>query len=254
MSSPSRSISTLGKWILAFLAGFGLFLISGYAYAQSVNFNLGDGPTSTAKIVQLVLLVTVLGLAPSILVMATSFTRIIVVLSFLRSAMGVQQTPPNIVLISLALFLTLFIMQPVFQEAWDNGIKPLTDNQITEEAAFDKTVAPFHAFMLSHTREKDLKLFIDLGKIDKIAEPKDTPLRVLVPAFMITELRRAFEIGFLLFLPFLIIDMVVASILMSMGMMMLPPPTISLPFKIIFFVLVDGWYLVAGSLIQSYGT
>jgi flagellar biosynthesis protein FliP len=234
-----------------------VFLLVCYAspaFAQSVNIDLGgSGPSATARLVQMVLLITVLSLAPSILVMVTSFTRIVVVLSFLRSAMGVPQTPPNVVLISLALFLTLFIMQPVFMQAWDNGVQPLMDNRIDEKVAFEKTLEPFHAFMLKHTREKDLQLFMDLGKVTDVKEAKDTPLRVLIPSFMISELRRAFEIGFLLFLPFLIIDMVIASILMSMGMMMLPPPTISLPFKIIFFVLVDGWYLVAGSLVQSYG-
>ncbi len=237
-----------------------------HALAQSVNIDLGQGPTTTAKLVQLILLVTVLSLAPSILVMVTSFTRIVVVLSFLRSAIGVQQTPPNVVLISLALFLTMFIMQPTFEQAWETGVHPLMNNEIDEETSFDRTVEPFHDFMIKHTRQKDIDLFVELGKIDikksaakpnaKGEQPTDQdliPLRALIPAFMISELRRAFEIGFLLFLPFLIIDMVIASILMSMGMMMLPPSVISLPFKIIFFVLVDGWYLICGSLIQSYG-
>jgi len=179
-----------------------------------------------------------------------------------RQAIGVQQTPPNIVLISLALFLTFFVMQPVLERSWDEGVKPLMNNEIDEQTSFTRSVEPFHEFMLKHTREKDLSLFMAMAKIEapdkkegkKIAETvQEVPLRALVPAFMISELRRAFEIGFLVFLPFLIIDMVIASLLMSMGMMMLPPTVISLPFKIIFFVLVDGWYLISGSLVQSYG-
>lgn len=226
-------------------------------WAQSITIDTGGGEgggSTTARIVQLMLLLTVLSLAPSILVMVTCFTRIIVVFGFMRNAMGTQSSPPNIVLISLALFTTLFVMQPVFEKAWQDGVNPYMDSKIEDKLAFDKTIAPFHAFMLRHTREKDLQLFIDLGKIPAPKEAKDTPLRAVIPAFMISELRRAFEIGFLLYLPFLIIDMVIASILMSMGMMMLPPTQISLPFKIIFFVMVDGWYLVVGSLIQSYGT
>jgi len=226
-------------------------LAAGPAAAQTLSLDLGEGST-TDVIIQLVALITVLSLAPSILVMVTSFTRIVVVLSLLRTALGVQQTPPNNVLISLALFLTAFIMAPVVQQAWEDGLEPLINNRIDEGEAFTRTVAPFREFMLFHVREQDLQLFVDIGEVDAVA-PDDVPLHVLIPAFMISELRRAFEIGFLLFLPFLIIDMVVASILMSMGMMMLPPIMISLPFKIIFFVLVDGWYLVAGSLVQSYG-
>ena len=260
------------------LAAF-LLLVPALAFAQTINFDLGQGPTTTTRLVQIMLLVTVLSLAPSILVMVTSFTRIVIVLSFLRTALGTQQTPPNVVLISLALFLTMFIMQPTFDKAWETGIRPLMTNQIDEETSFTRTIEPFQEFMLKHTREKDLGLFVEMSKIgqdekktdekkvdttkpknitDKKTEAKtelhdDVPIRALIPAFMISELRRAFEIGFLLFLPFLIIDMVVASLLMSMGMMMLPPSLISLPFKIIFFVLVDGWYLVCGSLVQSYG-
>ncbi len=232
-----------------------LLLLMPPAMAQTLTVDLGaDGGTSTSRIVQLVVLMTVLSLAPAILVCVTSFTRIIVVLSFLRNALGTQQTPPNVVLISLALFLTGFVMAPTLQAAYDSGIEPLIQEKIGEQEAITRTLVPLHAFMIDHTRSQDLRLFADIAKIDTVADPKDTPIRILVPAFMISELRRAFEIGFLLFLPFLIIDMVVASILMSMGMMMLPPVTISLPFKIIFFVLVDGWYLVAGSLVQSFGS
>ena len=186
--------------------------------------------------------------------MTTSFTRIVVVLSFLRSALGLQQTPPNAVLIGLALFLTGFVMAPTLERMYSDGISPLIANQITEEQAFEKSAAPLKTFMLRQVREHDLTLFMDAAKAPAVATPDETPLKVLIPAFMISELRRAFEIGFLLYIPFLIIDMVVASILMSMGMMMLPPVIISLPFKLIFFVLVDGWYLVAGSLVQSFGT
>ena len=226
------------------------------AAAQMLQFDLGDeADGSTAnRLIQLVALVTILSLAPSILVMFTSFTRIVVVLSFLRSALGIQQTPPNSVLISLALFLTAFIMMPTLQTIYDQAIEPMVAEDIDEMEALDKATGPVRGFMLDHVREQDLQLFLDMAKTGPIATPEDTPMRALIPAFMISELRRAFEIGFLLFMPFIIIDMVVASVLMSMGMMMLPPIMISLPFKLIFFVLVDGWYLVAGSLVQSYGT
>jgi flagellar biosynthetic protein FliP len=224
------------------------------AAAQSVNIDLGaqDGQF-TSRTLQLVALITVLSLAPSILMVVTSFTRIVVVLSLLRTAIGAAQTPPNTVLVGLALFLTAFIMAPTFEKAYTDGIAPMMANEIDETQAFTRTVAPFKDFMLAHTRDKDLAQFFDIAKTTPPAERADTPLQVLVPAFMISELRRAFEIGFLLFVPFLVIDLVVSSILMGMGMMMLPPNTISLPFKLIFFVLVDGWSLVAGSLVQSFG-
>ncbi len=239
---------------IGWTAPFLLILSSAPAMAQSLTLDMGDGGSSTGHIVQLLMLLTVLSLAPAILITVTSFTRIVVVLSFLRNALGTQSTPPNIVMVSLALFLTGFVMTPTLQKSYDNGIAPLMADQITEQQAFDRTAAPIHDFMMSHVRAQDLDLFAGMAKVDvKTEAAKDVPLRVIVPAFMISELRRAFEIGFLLFLPFLIIDIVVASILMSMGMMMLPPVTISLPFKLIFFVLVDGWYLVAGSLVQSFG-
>lgn len=224
------------------------------AAAQSVTFNLGNTPTGgmTGRIVQIIALMTVLSLAPGILMMVTSFTRIVIVLSLLRSALGTATSPPNTVLVSLALFLTAFVMAPTFQKAYDTAVAPLVAEQINEQEAFTRVQVPFKDFMLSQVREKDLRLFMDLANIDQVATPQDTPLQVLIPAFMVGELRRAFEIGFLLFVPFLIIDMVVASILMSMGMMMLPPVMIALPFKLIFFVLVDGWYLVAGSLVRSF--
>ncbi|MEC7302807.1 MAG: flagellar type III secretion system pore protein FliP [Pseudomonadota bacterium] len=221
--------------------------------AQSFNLDFGEGGSSTARIVQLVVLLTIISLAPSILVMVTSFARIVIVLSLLRTALGTQGAPPNSVMVSLALFMTFFIMQPTLETAYDQGVAPLIEEQITEEQAFDRTMAPVKGFMLRHVREKDIDLFRQMANVGNIENQADTPLRVLVPAFMISELKRAFEIGFLIFIPFLIIDMVVASVLMSMGMMMLPPVMISLPFKLIFFVLVDGWYLVVGSLVQSFG-
>ena len=240
-------------WLFG-LAGAAYFLVgSTPAFAQSVNLDFGEGGSSTARIVQLVVLLTVITLAPSILVMVTSFARIVIVLSLLRTALGTQGAPPNSVMVSLALFLTFFIMQPTLEMAYDQGVVPLIEEQITEEQAFDRTIAPIKGFMLRHVREKDIDLFRQIANVGNIENPADTPLRVLVPAFMISELKRAFEIGFLIFIPFLIIDMVVASVLMSMGMMMLPPVMISLLFKLIFFVLVDGWYLVVGSLVQSFG-
>jgi len=223
------------------------------ATAQDISVTFGQGGGVTERVLQLVALLTVLSLAPSILVMVTSFTRIVVVLSLLRTALGTATAPPNAVIISLAMFLTAFVMWPTFTTAYDAGIRPLVANEITPEQAFERASDPFRAFMQKNVREKDLKLFQDLSGQPVPDKPEDMSLRVLVPSFMISELKRAFEIGFLLFLPFLIIDLVVASVLMSMGMMMLPPVVVSLPFKLIFFVLVDGWSLVAGSLIQSYG-
>ena len=223
------------------------------AGAQDVSINFGQGTGLTERVIQMIALLTVLSLAPSILVMVTSFTRIVVVLSLLRTALGTATAPPNTVLVSLALFLTAFVMGPAFERAYDIGIKPLINNEITTQQAFERSSEPLRAFMLKNVREKDLTLFVDMSREARPDKPEDLSLRVLVPAFMISELKRAFEIGFLLFLPFLIIDLVVASVLMSMGMMMLPPVVVSLPFKLIFFVLVDGWSLVAGSLVQSYG-
>ncbi|ODT68229.1 MAG: flagellar biosynthetic protein FliP [Pelagibacterium sp. SCN 63-23] len=241
------------KRLLPWLAGFGLLLaFSAQAYAQNLSIDFGDETTLTERAVQLIGLITLLSLAPSILVMVTSFTRIVVVLSLLRTAIGLQTAPPNSVMVSLALFLTLFIMQPTLQQAYDQGIAPLMAGQIEFAEAFEAGAAPIHEFMRANVRDKDLALFYDLTEAEPPAEPEAIPLQLLVPAFMISELRRAFEIGFLLFLPFVVIDMVVASVLMSMGMMMLPPVVISLPFKLIFFVLVDGWYLVAGSLVRSF--
>ncbi len=223
------------------------------AMAQALTLDLGDGGGSTTgRIIQTLAVMTVISLAPSILMMVTSFTRIVIVLSLLRNALGVPQSPPNSVMVALAVFLTGFIMQPTLEQAYNQGLRPLIAEEITETQALDRTIEPLHGFMIRHVREKDLRLFFDLARVEPPAAAAQTPLRVLIPAFMISELRRAFEIGFLLFIPFLVIDMVVASILMAMGMMMLPPVIISLPFKLIFFVLVDGWYLVAGSLVRSF--
>ncbi len=223
------------------------------AFAQDISVDFSDQNTLTERAVQLIGLITILSLAPSILVMVTSFTRIVVVLSLLRTAIGLQTAPPNSVMISLALFLTAFVMAPTLQQSYDDGIQPVISGQLQLEEAFPLAAAPVHAFMRQHVRDKDVQLFLDLTEGDIPQNPEDLELTILVPAFMISELRRAFEIGFLLFVPFIVIDMVVASVLMSMGMMMLPPIVISLPFKLIFFVLVDGWHLVAGSLIRSFG-
>ena len=225
--------------------------------AQDISINLGQGAAGgglNERIIQLIALLTVLSLAPSILVMMTSFTRIVVVLSLLRTALGTATSPPNSVVISLALFLTAFVMGPVLTRVYDVGVKPLVANEINVNQAFERaigTVARLHGE--ERPREGSAIVRRHVGR-DQPQKPEDLSMRMLIPAFMISELKRAFEIGFLLFLPFLIIDLVVASVLMSMGMMMLPPVVVSLPFKLIFFVLVDGWTLVAGSLIQSYGT
>ncbi len=246
-----------GKLSLALIAGAAALLLAGPAFAQSFTLDLGatdaTGPNSTTgRIVQLLLLMTVLSIAPAILMMVTSFTRIVIVLSILRRALGTNTTPPNVVMMSLAIFITAFVMMPTFQASWDTGVKPLIDGQINEQEAFDRGTQPFHQFMMRHVREKDLELFMNMANVPTVATPEDTPLQALIPAFMISELRRAFEIGFLIYVPFIIIDMVIASVLMSMGMMMLPPMMLSLPFKLIFFVLVDGWFLLVGSLVQSF--
>ncbi|MGE0408137.1 MAG: flagellar type III secretion system pore protein FliP [Amphiplicatus sp.] len=239
--------------LLSCLVG-ALALLPMAAEAQALTLDLGANGTGFAtRIVQLVLLLTVLSLAPSILIMMTSFVRIVVVLSLLRTAIGVQQSPPNPVIISLALFLTAFVMAPTFSAAYSAGVKPFMNNEMTIEEAFPRAIAPVKEFMLGQTREKDLALFFDMAKVSP-ETPEATPLQIVIPAFVISELRRAFEIGFLIFIPFLVIDMVIASILMAMGMLMLPPIVISLPFKLIFFVLIDGWRLIAGSLVQSFGT
>jgi flagellar biosynthesis protein FliP len=240
---------------LVVIAAFFFLLLAAHpAFAQSLNIDLGspDAPEVTSRLVQLTALITVLALAPSLLVMVTAFTRIIIVLSLLRSALGLQTTPPNMVLIGLALFLTFFVMEPVLHAAWASGLLPLEQGRIGDLEGLRLAAEPFKRFMLANLRPSDLQLFLDVGKLPTPAVPDATPWRALIPAFLVGELRRAFEMGFLLYLPFLVIDMVVSSVLMSLGMMMLPPTAVSLPFKLVFFVLVDGWRLVAGSLVQSF--
>jgi flagellar biosynthetic protein FliP len=240
------------RWGLLLLAAGVLLPFA--ASAQSLNIDLGAAGQAgaTSRIIQLTVLITVLSLAPSLLVMVTAFTRIVIVLSLLRSAIGAQTTPPTAVLMGLALFLTFFVMQPVLDQAWSAGLLPMTQGHLSEIEGLRLAAEPFRRFMSANLHGSDLKLFLDLAHLPPPPSPAETPWRALIPAFMVGELRRAFEMGFLLFLPFMIIDMVVASVLMSMGMMMLPPSSISLPFKLIFFVLVDGWRLVAGSLVQSF--
>jgi flagellar biosynthetic protein FliP len=227
--------------------------IAAESFASELEHLLSSS-SMTSRLMQIFMLITILGLAPSILIMVTSFVRISIVLSLVRTALGLQQSPPNQVLISLALFLTFFIMTPTLEEAYNNGLKPMLEESITEEEAFPLIAQPFKKFMVSNTRMKDLDLFSSIAKIDAPKNLENLPLRVIIPSFMISELKRGFEIGFLIFLPFLIIDIVVASVLMAMGMMMMPPVMVALPFKIIFFVLIDGWYLLAGSLVQSFVT
>lgn len=231
-------------------------VMAGAAQAQGLSLEglipLGTGSAS-GQIVQMLAVLTVLSIAPGLLIMVTSFTRFAIAFSLLRAGLGLQTTPANLVMISLALFMTFYVMGPVFDRAWQNGVQPLVNNEITQEAAIKEISEPFREFMLRQVREKDLRLFNDLAdesfqsRGDEVVD-----MRVLIPAFMISELRRGFEIGFLIVLPFLVIDLVVATLTMSMGMMMLPPTVISLPFKILFFVLIDGWNILIGSLIRSF--
>ncbi|SDM64819.1 flagellar biosynthetic protein FliP [Fictibacillus solisalsi] len=214
--------------------------------------NLTNQTGGMETTIQLLLLLTVLSLAPSILILMTCFTRIVIVLSFVRTSLATQQMPPNQVLIGLALFLTFFVMAPTFQEINKEAISPLIKGKITQEEAFDKGALPLKEFMTKHTREKDLELFLNYSKAKRPEKIEDISLTALVPAYAISELKSAFQMGFMIFVPFLVIDMVVASVLMAMGMMMLPPVMISLPFKILLFILVDGWYLIVKSLLSSY--
>ncbi|MBR1131094.1 flagellar type III secretion system pore protein FliP [Bradyrhizobium iriomotense] len=213
----------------------------------------GNGSTS-GRIIQLMALITVLSVAPGLLIMVTSFTRFAVALSFLRSGLGLQTTPANLVMVSLALFMTFYVMAPTFDRAWESGVQPLMKNEISEEEAYLKITDPFREFMLAHVRDKDLQTFESLAaeSFRKKFDDKRIDLRVIIPAFMISELRRSFEIGFLIMLPFLVIDMIVATLTMSMGMMMMPPTILALPFKMLFFVLIDGWNLLASGLVRSF--
>ena len=241
----------------SFLASCFLLLTALPVAAQTLDLQqilpTGDA-TVSGRIIQYVLIITLLSVAPGLLIMATSFTRFVVAFSFLRSGLGLQSTPANLILISLALFMTFFVMSPVFEKAWTEGLDPLMKNQISEEQAYARMTGPFRDFMAKNVREKDLALFEDIAEQKSLNIAKSGPpdLRVLVPAFMISELRRGFEIGFLIALPFLIIDLIVATLTMSMGMMMLPPTVIALPFKVLFFVLIDGWHLLVGSLLNSF--
>ncbi len=219
----------------------------------NLGFKSTENPNEVVGVIKIILFLTVLTLAPAILIMMTSFTRLIVVLSFLRQALGTQQMPPNQLMVGLALFLTFFIMGPAFTEINSKALKPYLDNRITQEQAMEQALIPLRKFMFAQTRDSDLALFVRLAKIEKPKTRADVPTMVLIPSFVISELKTSFQIGFIIYLPFLVIDMVIASVLMAMGMMMLPPVVISLPFKIMLFVLVDGWTLLIGSMVQSFG-
>ncbi len=270
-STAYRGATLTGLGVLVALT-VGLLMIGAEASAQQADLGglvrdlasglagtdpgTDQGASFSGRLIQLFALVTVISIAPGLLVVTTSFTRFIIVFSMLRSALGLNQTPPNMVLNAMALFMTFFVMQPVFDDAWQEGLRPLMQNSITEEQAMVRIAEPFRRFMSGNTRDRDLALFRDIAGTpnpETIPDnPEDIAWRELIPSFMISELRRAFLIGFLLYLPFIAIDLIVASILMSAGMLMLPPVIVSLPFKIIFFVLIDGWYMLAGSLMQSY--
>jgi flagellar biosynthetic protein FliP len=231
-------------------------LVAFPALAQNQpGFALPEGLTgqTSGYIVQLFGLLTVLAVAPGLLIMVTSFTRFVIVFSILRSGIGLQTTPANIVLVSLALFMTFYVMAPVFDRAWSDGVQPLVNEEISEQEAFPRIAQPFREFMLNNVRDQDLKLFADLARErgQTVTVDESIDIRVVVPAFMISEIRRGFEIGFLVVLPFLVIDLVVATIVMAMGMMMLPPSVVSLPFKILFFVMIDGWNVLVGSMVRS---
>ena len=250
----------MNKKSFLFILGIIALFLPLASWAQGVtlpSLNLGfkttKNPEDVVSAIRVILLLTVLTLAPAILIMMTSFTRLIIVLSFLRQAMGTQQMPPNQLLVGLALFLTLFIMSPFLNQINENAVQPYMKGAITQEQAFNQAVTPLRQFMFNQTRDADLSLFVNMSKMDKPKTRADVPMTVLIPAFIISELKTAFQIGFILYLPFLVIDMVIASVLMAMGMMMLPPVVISLPFKIMLFVLVDGWSLLVGSIVKSFG-
>ena len=245
------------------IAALALLVVPGVAMAQTINLQdlipQGQGSTS-GRILQFIALLSVLSVAPGLLVTVTCFTRFIIALSFLRTGVGLPSTPSNIVLISLALFMTFFVMTPVLDRMWNEGVQPLMENRIDEREAYQRMSQPLREFMQANVREKDIQLFESISRsrtppatADQTGQPVEVDMRVLVPAFMVSELRRGFEIGFLIILPFLVIDLIVATIVMSMGMMMLPPTAISLPFKVLFFVLIDGWNLLVGGLVRSFG-
>lgn len=247
------------RGFLRFLPLIGILLLAAPAFAQmtlpsvQLGFKNTDNPNEVVNAIKIILVLTVLTLAPAILIMMTSFTRIIIVLSFLRQALGVQQMPPNQLLVGLSLFLTFFIMGPAFKDINEKGIQPYLAGKVSQEKALEETLTPLRKFMLAQTRPADLTLFMKLGRVQGAKTLADVPTLVLVPSFVISELKTAFQIGFVIFLPFLVIDMLAASVLMAMGMMMLPPVVISLPLKIMLFVLVDGWSLIVGSMVNSFG-
>jgi flagellar biosynthetic protein FliP len=256
LTAPARR-PQVSRALLLFVAlvclSFGMVQDAIGGANPSVTIDLGQtGPKQTAVVLQILALLTVLSLAPAFFIMVTSFTRVVIVLSFLRQAIGTQQVPPNQILISLALFITVFVMAPVGQAVYSQALQPLLAEQISNEEAWTKGIQPIRSFMLKQVRDKDLELFIELSKLPKPETVDQVPIHVVIPAYILSELRVAFQIGFLIYIPFLIVDMVVASILMSMGMMLLPPAVISLPFKLILFVLADGWNLVVGSLVKSF--
>ncbi len=229
--------------------------MTGNALAQQIDLGgIGQMSGSTVgTIIQMFGLITVLSVAPGLLIMVTSFTRFIIAFSILRAGIGLQSTPANLILISLSLFMTFYVMAPTFDRAWNEGVQPLMDNRIEQAEAMGKIADPFRTFMLENVRDKDFDLFADLARErGQTVSREEVDLRILVPAFMISEIRRGFEIGFLIVLPFLVIDLIVATITMAMGMMMLPPTVVSLPFKLLFFVLIDGWNLLVGSLVRSF--
>ncbi len=219
---------------------------------MKIDLDRKNNPGDVAVVLQIFLLLTVLSIAPALLIMLTSFTRIAIVLSVLRQAIGTHQMPPNQVILGLSLFLTFFIMSPIFNKINNQALQPFLHNEISQQVALEKAAAPIRTFMFHQTREKDLSLFMDISKTKKPKNINDVPTSVLIPAFIISELKTAFQIGFLLYVPFLVVDMVVASVLLSMGMMMLPPIMISLPFKLMLFVVADGWYLIVGSMVRSF--
>lgn len=254
MKKPVRvKPSALAGTVLVAVAG--LFVMTGSALAQQIDLGgIGQMSGSTVgTIIQMFGLITVLSVAPGLLIMVTSFTRFIIAFSILRAGIGLQSTPANLILISLSLFMTFYVMAPTFDRAWNEGVQPLMDNRIEQAEAMGKIADPFRTFMLENVRDKDFDLFADLARErGQTVSREEVDLRILVPAFMISEIRRGFEIGFLIVLPFLVIDLIVATITMAMGMMMLPPTVVSLPFKLLFFVLIDGWNLLVGSLVRSF--
>lgn len=256
-SARGREKSRLVRWSVPCAAGSSVVGLASVAVAQvipkiTIGIDQATKPGDVAITLQILFLMTILSLAPALLIMTTSFTRIIVVFHFLRQALGTQQTPPNQLLVGLALFLTFFVMSPVWEKVNDDALQPYLSEQIPVKVAFERAVSPIRDFMLRQTRQKDLGLFYGIAKLPKPTNPTEVPMKIIVPAFVTSELRVAFQIGFTLYIPLLIIDMVVASILMSMGMLMLPPVMVSFPFKIMLFVLVDGWYLIIGSVVSSF--